>query len=73
MPRRTGADSYRVTINDSFNWGDHAWTTLYWNACSKDAETQDGLGLPGSHGCGAERVANGTEYLGAADASQAGP
>jgi hypothetical protein len=42
----------------------HAYTALYWLACSQDTEAQDGLGLPGSHGCGAERVANGNEYLG---------
>ena len=63
-PRQTSADTYTVTINDSYQWGDHAPTTLYWTACDKDTEAQDGLGLPGSHGCGAQRVANGNEYLG---------
>lgn len=62
--QQTGADSYSATINDSYNWGNHAYTALYWMACDKDAEAQDGLGLPGSHGCGGERVANGNEYLG---------
>ncbi len=63
-PQETGADSFSATINDSYNWGNDEWTTLYWLACSKNTEAQDGLGLPGSHGCGAERVANGNEYLG---------
>jgi len=63
-PQQTGANSYSATINDSYNWGNHAYTALYWLACSKDTEAQDGLGLPGSHGCGAESVANGNEYLG---------
>ena len=62
--QRTGADSYTATINDSFNWGDHAYTTLYWMACDKNTEAVDGVGLPGSHGCGDARVANGNEYLG---------
>ncbi len=63
-PQQTGADSYSATINDSYNWGNHAWTALYWDACSMDTEAQDGLGLPGSNGCGAARIANGTDYLG---------
>jgi hypothetical protein len=62
--QQTGADSYSPTINDNYNWGNHAYTALYWLACSENTEAQDGLGLPGSHGCGAERVANGNEYLG---------
>ena len=62
-PQQTGADSYSATISDSYNWGNHAYTALYWDACSKGTEAQDGLGLPGSHSCGANRVANGNEYL----------
>jgi hypothetical protein len=62
-PQQTGADSYSVTINDSYNWGDHAYTALYWLACSQGTEAQDGLGLPGPHGCGAQSVVQGNEYL----------
>jgi hypothetical protein len=42
--------------NNSYYWG--------WNACVKDTESTDGLGLPGSHGCGARRVLQTANYLG---------
>jgi hypothetical protein len=33
-------------------------------ACVKDTESKDGLGLPGHHGCGAKHVSRTTLYLG---------
>jgi hypothetical protein len=41
--------------------GEAAW---YTNFCTKDTETRDGLGLPGSHGCGDKRVPLTVIYLG---------
>ncbi len=32
--------------------------------CVKDTVSRDGLGLPGSHGCGARRVLRTVSYLG---------
>jgi hypothetical protein len=34
------------------------------NACSKDTESKDGLGLPGSHGCGNKHIARNAIYIG---------
>jgi hypothetical protein len=49
--------SFRFTVgNDGYYWA--------WNLCSKDAEAKDGLGLPGTHGCGAKRVSATATYLG---------
>ena len=42
--------------NNSYYWA--------WNVCVKDTESMDGLGLPGSHGCGASRVLDSAYYLG---------
>ena len=38
----------------------------YWEpvSCVRDTESKDGLGLPGHHGCGAERVSRSVIYLG---------
>jgi len=54
------------------------WRTLTWtirghfnantvpdpNACTKDTESKDGMGLPGHHGCGNKRVPTSAIYLG---------
>ncbi|HTX84104.1 MAG TPA: hypothetical protein VME44_18110 [Streptosporangiaceae bacterium] len=34
------------------------------NACTKDAESKDGLGLPGHHGCGNKHIARSAIYIG---------
>jgi len=54
---------FRFTITYTFTVGNdgYAWV---WNECSKDAVTQDGIGLPGSHGCGAAKISLSTLYLG---------
>jgi hypothetical protein len=59
------AGSGAVTFNVSYRFfvGNHGY---YWSwiACAKDSETTDGLGLPGTHGCGAKRLSDNTNYLG---------
>jgi hypothetical protein len=42
--------------NDSYHWA--------LKTCIKDTEAADGLGLPGYHGCGGQRVLSSDEYLG---------
>jgi hypothetical protein len=61
--RRISAGEFERTLmfsftigNDGFYWG--------WTVCTKDAVSRDGLGLPGSHGCGARRVLRTVSYLG---------
>jgi len=34
------------------------------NACTKDAESKDGIGLPGRHGCGNKHIPRNTIYIG---------
>jgi hypothetical protein len=60
---RTGADSLSVTLTFSYNVGNDAYS-LQYAECVKGIEAKDGLGLPGAHGCGDERVPVTTDYLG---------
>jgi hypothetical protein len=54
---------FKYTITYSFTIGNHSFTPGF-NFCTKDTESKDGLGLPGSHGCGASRVPASQSYLG---------
>ena len=62
-PRRISANEFSYTITFSFQVGDDA---LHWayRACRKATEAEDGLGLPGNHGCGDARVLQSASYLG---------
>lgn len=62
-PVRLAADSYKVTVGFTFDIGTRAYS-WNWAACAPDAIGKDGLGLPGSHGCGARSVSVNTPYLG---------
>jgi hypothetical protein len=63
-PRRVGHGQYEITFifhialrRQSANW--------IANACTKDTETRDGIGLPGHHLCGNRRLRVGSfNYLG---------
>ena len=60
---RISASEFETTVTYSFTVGNDgaAWA---WNWCSKDTVSRDGLGLPGSHGCGARRIRSNISYLG---------
>jgi len=60
---RLSATQYKFTIKYTFTVGNDGYVWL-WNECSKDAVTKDGIGLPGTHSCGAGKVAASTLYLG---------
>jgi len=60
---RLSADEFSVTITYSFQVGNKAYN-WNWFACIKDSLAQDGIGLPGDHGCGAARVPSGDDYIG---------
>lgn len=62
-PRRISANEFSYTITFSFQVGDDAlhWA---WRACRKATEAEDGLGLPGNHGCGDARVLQSASYVG---------
>jgi len=49
--------SYKTTLKNPANYG-------IADMCTKDSESRDGLGLPGSHGCGAKRVSTSADYVG---------
>jgi len=57
------ANGFERTLTFSFTVGNNSYYWA-WNLCAKDTESRDGLGLPGSHGCGASRVLQTANYLG---------
>jgi hypothetical protein len=61
--RRISATEYKVTFTFRARV-DHKDVELFPNACTKDAEAKDGLGLPGRHSCGNKRVRVSDVYLG---------
>jgi hypothetical protein len=60
---RLSATQYRVTIKFTFTVGNDGYVFI-WNECSKDAVATDGIGLPGTHSCGASKIPASTLYLG---------
>jgi hypothetical protein len=60
---RISAGEFKYTITYSFTIGNHS-ANLVFNFCTKDTESRDGLGLPGSHSCGASRIPANAPYLG---------
>jgi hypothetical protein len=60
---RLSATQYKFTIKFTFTVGTDGYSWL-WNECSKDAVTKDGIGLPGTHSCGASKIPASTFYLG---------
>ena len=61
--RRISANEFEITVTYSFTIGDDGYY-FEWNTCTKDTLSADGLGLPGSHGCGARRIRGNVNYLG---------
>lgn len=61
--RQVSATEFEVTVTFSFTIGADGYY-FDWVTCTKDSLSADGLGLPGSHGCGAGRIRSGTGYLG---------
>ncbi|HEX6523920.1 MAG TPA: hypothetical protein VF070_28550 [Streptosporangiaceae bacterium] len=61
--RQISASEFEVTVTFSFTIGADGYYFV-WTACSKDSLSADGLGLPGSHGCGARRILSNASYVG---------
>jgi len=61
--RRISATEFELTLTFSVTIGNDGYY-LQWNWCTKDTLHRDGLGLPGSHGCGARRIRPTVTYLG---------
>jgi hypothetical protein len=62
-PQRVSAGEFERTITLSFSVGNDAYN-WDWTSCNQDTEAQDGMGLPGHHGCGARGVDVSASYLG---------
>jgi serine/threonine protein kinase len=60
---RVSATEFSTTINFTYRIGDN-YSTWNWDACSQDSLAEDGLGVPGHHGCGDQRIAASAYYLG---------
>lgn len=61
--RRISAGEFSETVTFSFRIGNDAYD-WNWTTCSEDTEAADGIGLPGHHGCGDQRVPASAAYLG---------
>ena len=61
--RRISASEFSFTVTLSFQIGNDAYH-LAWRACTKSTEAEDGIGLPGHHGCGDERILQSASYVG---------
>ena len=62
-PLRISADEYQQSVTFTFQAGNDGWHAAF-NACIKDTEAEDGIGLPGHHGCGNAQVPYPGGYLG---------
>ncbi|HEV2243069.1 MAG TPA: serine/threonine-protein kinase [Streptosporangiaceae bacterium] len=61
--QRVSSTEYDITVTFSFDIGSDAYHWR-WRTCDKATEAQDGMGLPGNHGCGAPTATAGQRYLG---------
>ncbi len=62
-PTQLSANEFSVEITFTFAVGTHGVNWL-WDACTQDSEAVDGMGLPGSHGCGSPTIPVSAAYLG---------
>ena len=60
--QQTSATVFLITVSFTFTVGNDFWEAEY-AVCLKNTVTIDGIGLPGSHGCGAQRIPYPTGYL----------
>jgi len=61
--KQLATNKFSFWVNYRFTIGSHSYYWL-WATCSKDSEATDGMGLPGSHGCGTKRISSHVNYLG---------
>jgi len=61
--QRVSASEFDVTGTLSFEIGSDVYHWR-WRACDNAAEAQDGMGLPGNHGCGVPTATAGQSCLG---------
>ena len=61
--RGISSGEFEITLGFTFSVN-HENARWNFTECQRDTVTKDGLGLPGSHGCGASRVSPSAVYLG---------
>jgi serine/threonine-protein kinase len=61
-PQVIAANEFNVTVSLTFSTV--SVSHIHWRTCSKDTEATDGIGLPGSHGCGSARIPASAPYIG---------
>ncbi|HEY6497540.1 MAG TPA: hypothetical protein VIZ43_30035 [Trebonia sp.] len=59
---RLSADSYAAVVTYSFDVGLHA-ANASTDLCTIDDEAADGVGIPGTHGCGEKYLTFGHRYI----------
>jgi len=62
-PRQISADEYELTVSFSYQTKNESYDAG-WRHCTKSMEAEDGIGLPGSHGCGSQTIQDSAPYLG---------
>jgi serine/threonine protein kinase len=63
-PHAVSSDEFVVSVTFSFGVGKKGGYTWLWDACVPGSVAANGLGLPGSHGCGAKSIPVAHSYLG---------
>jgi hypothetical protein len=61
--RKVNSGEFAFTLEWTFTVGNDFFSPLP-TECQKDSLTKDGLGLPGSHGCGATKLSTSQFYVG---------
>jgi hypothetical protein len=62
-PQRISANEFKRSVSFTYQIGNDAYRAVdQW--CTKDTEAQDGVGLPGPHRCGVERIPYPIAYIG---------
>jgi hypothetical protein len=61
--KQVGDNEYTETVTFTTTVGNNGYTWA-WLACTKDTESADGVGLPGSHGCGNPTAPRTGPYIG---------
>jgi len=61
--KKVSSTEFERTITWSFRIGNDGYAYEF-NFCSKDSESRDGINLPGSHSCGANKIRSNIVYLG---------
>jgi eukaryotic-like serine/threonine-protein kinase len=63
-PQRISANEFGRSITFTFQDTNNEYFRDAFQFCTKDTEAEDGIGLPGPHGCGAQSIPYPPGYLG---------